>query len=220
MKEKYPSPTGRPRGFNRDAALATAMRLFWRHGYEGVSIADLTQAIGIAPPSLYAAFGSKAELYREVLELYQRRPTGGATVTFQQDGPIAERVDALLRNAVRAVTDPDYPAGCMVTSGLLVCGPEHADLADAIADLRKARCAAITERLQRAIDAGELPAEPPAPARARYLCAVMQGIAIQARDGASAEDLHGIVDLAMREFAGGVPAAISASETQAAPARI
>jgi AcrR family transcriptional regulator len=197
MEQKPAAPIGRPRGFDRDAALQIALQLFWRHGYEGVSVSDLTRAIGIAPPSLYAAFGSKADLYREVLELYQRRPTAGAIRTFQQDGPIHDSVMALLRGAVRAATDPDYPAGCMVTAGLLYCGPEHEALAHTTADLRASRHAAITERLQRAIDEGELAPDSDAPTMARYLCALMQGIAIQARDGATAEQLQALVDMAM-----------------------
>jgi len=193
---------GRPRGFDREAALQTAMRLFWRHGYEGVSIADLTRAIGIAPPSLYAAFGSKAELYREVLALYQSRPTSQAMRSFQQDGPIRDRVAELLHATVVSATDPDTPGGCMVTAGLLYCAPEHAELAAATAELRQARCARITERLQRAIDAGELPAGADAATQARLLCAVLQGITIQARDGASAPQLHAVAAQAMRYWPG------------------
>jgi AcrR family transcriptional regulator len=202
MEEKSAVMVGRPRGFDRDVALQTALELFWRHGYEGVSISDLTKAMGIAPPSLYGAFGSKAALYREALKLYQQRPTAVAIGAFQQDGPIRERVDALLRNTVRATTNPDHPAGCMITTGLLFCGSDIAELADTIAQLRAARCTAITARLQRAIDAGELPAGSGASGMARYLCAVMQGIAIQARDGASAEQLHAIVDVTMQNWGG------------------
>jgi AcrR family transcriptional regulator len=215
-EKSSPGSMGRPRGFDRDHALQIALQLFWRHGYEGVSIADLTQAIGIAPPSLYAAFGSKAELYREVIELYQRRPTGGAIATFQQDGPIAERLRDLLLHAVRAATDPAYPKGCMLTAGLLYCGAEHSDLADTVSHLRRARSSAITDRLQRAIDHGELPQQPSAAAMARYVSAVMQGISIQARDGATADELNEIVDLALRNWPGGPP--VSASGSRAVPA--
>jgi AcrR family transcriptional regulator len=202
MEQKIASQPGRPRCFDRDAALATAMELFWRHGYEGVSIADLTRAMGIAAPSLYAAFGSKAALFREVLELYQRRPGAGVQMAFLEDGPIRERVAASLAVVVRACTEAGYPRGCMITTGLLTCGPDHAELAAALADLRHKRRAQMTDRLQRAIAAGDLPPEADAAALARYLSAVMQGLAIQARDGASAEELAATVDVVLRNWPG------------------
>lgn len=177
------------------------MDLFWRHGYEGVSIADLTRAMGIAPPSLYAAFGSKAALFREVLDLYQRRPAAGAIQTFQQDGPIGQAVATLLRDTIKAVADPNFPTGCMITAGLLHCGAEHAELADAIAELRATRRRRIAARLQRAIDEGELPPDADATGIARYLSAVMQGISIQAHDGASVDELNAVADLALQNWA-------------------
>jgi TetR/AcrR family transcriptional regulator, copper-responsive repressor len=200
MEGKSAATIGRPRGFDRDAALRIALELFWRHGYEGVSISDLTKAMGIAPPSLYGTFGSKAGLYREALKLYQQRSTASAIEAFQQDGPVREMIDAMLRNTVRATTDPSHPPGCMITTGLLSCGSEIAELADTIAALRAVRRTAITDRLQRAIDVGDLPAGSDASGMARYLCAVMQGISIQARDGASAEQLHAIVDMTMQNW--------------------
>jgi AcrR family transcriptional regulator len=195
-------PLGRPCGFDRDAALDTAMQLFWRHGYEGVSISDLTREIGVAPPSLYAAFGSKAELFRKVLELYLQRPASTALRAFTQDGPIRPAVETMLRNSVRAVTDPNYPPGCMIAAGLMQSGPDHIDLAETIAGLRKARCAVIAARLQRAIDAGDLPTDTDPTALARYLYAVTQGIAVQARDGAAPDELNAIVDMTMRNWPG------------------
>lgn len=200
MTTKSSAPVGRPCGFDREAALDTAMQLFWRHGYEGVSISDLTREIGVAPPSLYAAFGSKAELFRKVLELYLQRPASAALRAFTQDGPIRPAVELLLRNSVRAVTDPAYPPGCMIAAGLMQSGPDHIDLAETIAGLRKARCALIAARLQRAIDTGDLPPDTDPGAMARYLYAVTQGIAIQARDGAGPEELNAVVDMTMHNW--------------------
>jgi AcrR family transcriptional regulator len=200
MEAKQIAALGRPRCFDRDAALQTALMLFSRHGYEGVSIADLTRAMGIAPPSLYAAFGSKAELYRAAVALYQQRPSGRAIQAFQEPGPIRERVETMMRHIAVAVTDPDTPLGCMVTAGLLYSGAEHADLAAGMASLRIKRCTTITDRLQQAVDDGELPQETDAPAMARYLVAVMQGMSIQARDGATAADLQAVVDMTIRNW--------------------
>jgi AcrR family transcriptional regulator len=197
MEQKSATPGGRPRGFDRNDALQTAMMLFCKHGYEGVSIADLTKAMNIAPPSLYSAFGSKEALYREALALYQQRPGFEMLPEFQRDGPIRERVRTLLHDAVCAATDPDYPAGCMVTAGMLNCGAEHEALADTMSGLRTSRCTAIASRLQKAVETGDLPPGTDALALARYLSAVIQGIAIQARDGATADELFTVVDVAM-----------------------
>ncbi len=119
--------TGRPREFDRDAALEKAMMLFWRHGFEGVSVAQLTEAIGIAPASLYSAFGNKADLYKEALELYLRRVTVQATYTLETDLPIRETVGELLKSAVLSVTDDAAGIrGCMISLGMLFHAPDNA----------------------------------------------------------------------------------------------
>ncbi|WP_437363004.1 TetR/AcrR family transcriptional regulator [Inquilinus limosus] len=163
------------------------MRLFWRHGYEGVSVGDLTKAIGIAPPSLYAAFGSKAGLYREALARYEQgigafdaTPVGSAT-------SLTEAVRLLLEAAVRAVTHPDRERGCMISSGMIACHPEHASLARDLAARRDAMRESIAHALQPFAGAE-------APRLARHLAAVMQGVSIQARDGSSAAELQEIVE--------------------------
>ena len=188
MEPDAKSRGGRPWSFDRDRAVETAMRLFWRHGYEGVSIGDLTKAIGIAPPSLYAAFGSKAGLYREALARYEEgvgvldmAPVGSAAT-------LAEAVRRLLEGAAGAVTHPDRERGCMVSSGMIACHPEHESLARDPA----ARRDAMRERILHAL----LPFADGDEARrlARHLAAVMQGISIQARDGATPAELQEIVD--------------------------
>jgi len=196
-KQKTPVPRGRRREFDRSAALEKALVLFWRFGYEGVSIADLTSAIGIAPPSLYAAFGDKAALYREVLALY----SSWAEVSikeFRREGPIRVLIDELLRKTADAATNPKFPAGCLVTTGLLHTAPEHRSLAKRVADMRTQRARAIADRLEKAIDAGELPKTVDARSMADFLSAISQGIMLQARDGASRSALHAIVDTAMK----------------------
>ena len=200
MGEKSVTSPGRPRGFDRDEALRIALRLFWRHGYEGVSIADLTQAMGINAPSLYAAFGNKAALYREVLALYRNRPGAQGAPALREDDPVRDGIEAMLRNAVRSATDPSTPGGCMITTGLLTCGAEHASLAGMVAAMRAERLAAVTKRLQRAVEAGELPPGTDVAALTRYVIAVMQGVCILARDGASADEMHAVVDIAMRTW--------------------
>jgi len=162
------------------------MRLFWRHGYEGVSISDLTNAIGIAPPSLYAAFGSKAALYREALDRYDGLP--GALSNLSTAKTLNGMVKGLLHRAVDAVTDPSGEGGCMISSGLIQCASEHAALASDLADRRRRMRDEIADALTRWLD------KDAANSLARYLTTVMQGLSIQARDGATRLDLERVVD--------------------------
>lgn len=173
---------GGPRTFDRDQAVDIAMRLFWRHGYEGVSLNDLTAAIGVAPPSLYSAFGSKAGLYREALDRYFGLPGAlkdiGSTTTLQ------ETIETLLSKAIDAVVDPQGERGCMISSGMVQAGADHADLARELAERRNAMRDMIAQTLGRWLD------PEPAVSLARYLVAVLQGLSIQARDGASRQELQ------------------------------
>ena len=172
---------GGPRTFDRDQAVDTAMRLFWRHGYEGVSLNDLTSAIGVAPPSIYAAFGSKADLYREALDHYFGLP--GAVQVLGATATLPETVETLLRRAVDAVTDPAGERGCMVSSGMLQCASENSGLALELVERRNGMREMIAETLTRWLD------QERATSLARYLVAVLQGLSVQARDGASREEL-------------------------------
>jgi len=188
---------GRPREFDRDAALQIAVKLFCEHGYEGVSIADLTHAMNISPPSLYAAFGGKEALYREALASYQ---THKNRLHIENPGSIREEIDTLLRDTVRAATEPGYPAGCMVVAGMLNCAAEYQSLASTLTELRNARCKEFTGKLQHAIASGELPPDTDTEAMSRYLTALIQGIAIQAKDGATQAELFALVDIAMSHW--------------------
>lgn len=175
-----------PRTFDRDQAIDIAMHLFWRHGYEGVSLNDLTAAIGVAPPSLYAAFGSKAGLYREALDRYfgLRGPVWdiGTTTTLQ------ETIETLLHKAIDAVTDPAGERGCLISSGMVQCGLDHAELAREMAERRNTMREMIAETLERWLD------QERAVSLARYLAAVLQGLSVQARDGASRQELRQVSD--------------------------
>ncbi len=163
------------------------MRLFWRHGYEGVSVADLTSAIGIAPPSLYAAFGSKAGLYREALDLYAGLP--GALDGMEGAETLGQAVTGLLDAAIRAVTAEDR--GCMISTGLVEGATEQQDLARELGDRRRALRDRIADSLSLWVERSE------AERLAAYLSAVQQGMSVQARDGATAEELSRIADEAV-----------------------
>lgn len=178
---------GRPRGFDREAALDTAMQLFWRHGYEGVSISDLTDAIGIAPPSLYAAFGSKAGLYREALDRYAEGP-GALDMSLPRTADsLVEAVDGLLSAAIASVSASGR--ACMITSGMLACHPDHEGLARELAARRKALQAALEEQLSPWVEPTS------ASVLARYLMVVIQGLSAQARDGVTAKELESVLPL-------------------------
>lgn len=188
MKQVDRSRGGRPWSFDRDGALDIAMRLFWRHGYEGVSIGDLTRAMGIAPPSLYAAFASKAELYREALARYEDVFGSFDVASLALAETLHQAVRLLLEGAVRAVTDPTREPGCMISSGMITCHPDHAELARDAASHREAMRERIASILARFGDAPEMHR------LARHLAAVMQGISVQARDGVARAELQEIVE--------------------------
>ena len=196
MKQKTAISVGRPREFDREAALRTAMKLFSKHGYEGVSISDLTRVIGIAPTSLYAAFGNKEMLYREALTLTFKRCNPRFT---EQDVPVRNWINALLRQAVPDATDPDYPSD-IVTLGMLNCRAENSVLAAMVAQARAKKREKIAAGLSRAVLRGELPSGTDTQALARYLLALVQGIAIQAHDGATPETLLSVVEVALRSW--------------------
>ncbi|MEN2990486.1 TetR/AcrR family transcriptional regulator [Tistrella sp. BH-R2-4] len=191
---------GRPWSFDRDKAIETAMRLFWRHGYDGVSIGDLTKAIGIAPPSLYAAFGSKAALYGEAVLRYEQTVGWLDMTAIRSATSLAGAVRALLEQAVKSVTDPALEPGCMISSGMITCHPEHASLARDAAARRDAMRERIAEALQPFAGTDEIRQ------LARHLAAVMQGISIQARDGSPPRALQDIVDDVVAGVAARFPA--------------
>jgi AcrR family transcriptional regulator len=160
------------------------MHLFWQHGYEGVSVADLTSAIGIAPPSLYAAFGSKAGLYREALNLYAGLP--GALDGIAGAKTLGQAVTGLLDASIRAVTAENR--GCMISTGLVEGATEQQELTRELGDRRRALRDSIADALSRWLERSE------AERLAAYLSVVQQGLSVQARDGATAEELSRIAD--------------------------
>ena len=188
MEQGTKSRGGRPWSFDRDAAVETAMLLFWRHGYEGVSIGDLTKAIGIAPPSLYAAFGSKAGLYQQAMARYEETLGRLDVAVIGSAKSLPEAVQLLLEGAVRNVTHRKHERGRMISSGLVTCHPDHA----AIAREAAARREALRMEIVQAISS--FAADDQVQRLARYLAAVMQGISIQARDGIAPQELLEIVE--------------------------
>ena len=177
------------------------MRLFWAHGYEATTVSALTEAMGVTPPQLYAAFGDKRRLFQAAVDRYQAESAGLAEAALAR--PTAcEAVAALLRSAAHGLTDPARPLGCFVVLGAVNCGPDSADVE---ADLRRRRAAvecALRQRIEQGAEAGELPPGTDAGALAKFYATVFQGMSVQARDGASAEALERSADLAMAAWPG------------------
>jgi AcrR family transcriptional regulator len=196
-----PARKGRPREFDADQALAAALRVFWSKGYEGASMADLTEAMGITKPSLYAAFGNKEALFRKALDLYE---TEKLTYMRQAlDQPTARAVaERLLRGAVESQTSSCEPRGCLGVIHSVACGAEAESIRAEVIARRASSQAAMVERFERAKRDGDLPADADVGGLTRYLVAVLQGMAVQAGSGATREDLDTLVDTALAMWPG------------------
>jgi len=189
---------GRPRGFDRDEALHRAMRVFWSLGYEGATLTDLQRAMGgITAPSFYAAFGSKEELFREAVELYSRT-LGVPMMRALDQGPTARAsVEGLLDAAVDAFCKPRLPRGCMLVLGAMNNAPANRGVQEYLRGLRARRQKLIRRRLARSVKNGELPSNLDLGSLASFYTTVVDGLAIQARDGCSRKALRFAVRCAL-----------------------
>lgn len=198
-KAALPGKVGRPRGFDEEQALERAMKVFWEKGYEGSSLEELTRVMGISRPSLYAVFGNKEQLFHRSLERYNamRRCLFDQALAQSTSRDVVERYLTL---HVDAQTEPESPRGCLEINGALVCSDEAKPIRDDLAAQRSSQEAKLCERLQRAVDEGDLPAASSAAALARYVTTVSQGMAVQAGAGASREELHEVIAMALRAW--------------------
>ncbi|MCM6774334.1 TetR/AcrR family transcriptional regulator [Nocardia sp. CDC159] len=188
---------GRPRAFDRDRALRRAMEVFWEHGFEGTSMSDLTAAMGINSPSLYAAFGSKEQLFREAVRLYGGTH-GGYTARALREEPTARRsIEAMLRDNAVAYVEETTPRGCMVVLAGSTYTTRNTAVRDFLVDMRTQTKRDIRARLDRGVVEGDLPPDTDTADLAEFYATVLFGLSIQARDGADLPQLQRSIDRAM-----------------------
>jgi AcrR family transcriptional regulator len=191
--------SGRPREFDTEQALDRATELFWRQGYEGTSLADLTDELGITRPSLYAAFGNKETLFRLALDRYEAK--AGAYRTRALTAPTAYAMARqLLEGAADLHGDKNNPVGCLGVHGALACSEEADAIRQELSARRQAGEKAIRERLKRAKALGDLPAESNPADLARYLSVVVYGMTVQAVGGASRAELRSVAAVALKQW--------------------
>lgn len=188
---------GRPRGFDEDAALEAAMRVFWEKSYEGTTMADLTEAMGINRSSMYAAFGGKEVLFRRVLYRYRKERMTYIRQALAQPS-LREVVAGLIYGSAEFLSMPDNPRGCLSIQSALACSADAEPVKQAVIDWRKSGEAAIRKRLQRAQSKGELSAEIRPADFARYLSSAMAGLGILAAEGATRKELRRVAEIALR----------------------
>jgi len=190
---------GRPRAFNTGRALEHALRVFWEKGYEGASLSDLTGAMGINRPSLYAAFGNKESLFRKVLDCYARGPADYVRKALDQ--PNARAVaEALLYGAADRLTNSAHPRGCLMVGSALACGDEADPIRKELATRRVQGQDVIRQRFKRAIIDGDLPPDVDPGDLARFVSTVIYGMAVQAAGGATRANLRRVVKTALRSW--------------------
>ena len=189
---------GRPRSFDRGKALERAMHLFWRQGYEATSVSELTRAMRINPPSLYAAFGDKEHLYLEALELYQRRRLELVAKWFDQEPTAQAAMRRLLAEAARELSRPGAPRGSMLYLSATQCSATG--LQPELAELRAGAWSILKARIDRGVREGELPRGTDSTALTDFYSAVLQGMSFQAHDGATRKRLLATGEAAMRAW--------------------
>jgi AcrR family transcriptional regulator len=188
---------GRPRAFDRAAALRCAMETFWEFGYEGTKLTDLTAAMGINSASLYNTFGSKEQLFREAVALYDST-TGSATNHALREAPTARAaVEAMLRGNIDTFTDPATPSGCMIVLSATNCSHQNREVAEHLARWRRNAVTELEKRLERGVEEGELAPDTDVRPVADFYATVLHGLSIEARDGVPLERLRSTVDNAV-----------------------
>ncbi len=184
---------GRPRSFDRDHALQRMMEVFWAKGYEGTQLNDLTAVIGITPPSFYAAFGSKEAAFREAVDLYLATVGSRPLRALDEGTTTRESIHAMLMASIETALSAPHSGGCLLVLSVVNCQIENEALRDLLRGIRKDTERHVRARLQRGVAEGDLPSSSNIQILANYYATVMQGLSMQARDGATREELQALV---------------------------
>jgi AcrR family transcriptional regulator len=199
MLEKVNKLRGRPRVFDMDEALDKALEIFWKRGYEGASIAELAETLGINKPSLYAAFGNKEELFKKALSRYVSGPVAFIQEAVNQ--PTAfEVAQNFLINAVKFFTDTKHPKGCLIVQAALSVSADSLMVKDLLANYRYSYEHQLAKRFEKAKEEGDLPTDANAETLAKFLSTLHQGMSVQVTSGASKEELMQIVEFALKSW--------------------
>jgi len=191
-----PVAKGRPREFCVDEALAAALRVFWSKGYEGASMAELTEAMGITKPSLYAAFGNKEQLFHKALDLYEAEKLAYTREALEE--PTARRVaERFMRGAIEMTMSSCDPKGCLGVISALACSAEAESIRAHVIERRLSSQKALVDRFAQAQAAGDIPAHVDVRGLTTFLYTILQGMAVQAGSGASREDLERVVETSL-----------------------
>jgi AcrR family transcriptional regulator len=191
--------TGRPISFDKDAALEAAMLLFWERGYEGTSVSDLTQAMGLNPSSIYAAFGDKHALFQLAVKRYMEMRARYAGKAMEE--PTLEKVvRALFNNTVAFLTTPGHPPTCMTLAGAVGCSVDASSARDIMTEIRKQNEAAMRKRFLQARKRGELSKDINVDDYTRYLSSILAGLSIQAANGSTKAELKRTAQMALRHL--------------------
>src|SRR5262249_60440321 len=192
-------PRGRPREFDTEKALDAALLLFWRHGYEGTSLAALTHAMGINVPSLYASFGNKEALFKRVVDRYIQKPASYLPNALKES-TARLAAEKLLKGAIEMVMHPSHPDGCLLVHGALASGPEAESIRKELSLRRAGAESAVRRRMERAIAEGDLASTADPAKLARYLITIVWGMSVQAAGGATRAQLREIAEQALERW--------------------
>lgn len=199
MKEKSVNPhPGRPRSFDRGVALQAALDVFWRHGFEQTTMAQLTAAMGIASPSIYCAFGNKSSLFLEALKYYQQTHWDPVYDKFRENPDIYSATRELFEDTARCLLAPNAPSGCLIVMGAMNLPEGELELRQAISDRRGELGQMFRQKLKEAISNGQIPPESDIPAISGALQNFLEGLSIQARGDICLSELLSISALGIR----------------------